>query len=110
VTIPVKAEIEQKIMAQIDNLMNKDNRPYFAAAMYYVENGKDLNKAVEWMDKAIEQNPKAFWVYHQKASALAKLGKKQDAIATAKKSMELAKEAKNDDYVALNEKLLATLK
>jgi Protein of unknown function (DUF2911)/Tetratricopeptide repeat len=110
VTVPIKSDVETKVMAQIDNLMNKDNRPYLNAAMYYMENGKDLNKAVTWLDKAIEQNPKAFWVYHQKANALAKLGKKQEAITTANKSIELAKEAKNDDYVALNQKLLATLK
>jgi len=109
-TIPIKSDVETKVMAQIDNMMTKDNRPYFNAAMYYMDNGKDLNKAVAWLDKAIEQNPKAFWVYHQKANALAKLGKKQEAITTANKSIELAKEAKNDDYVALNQKLLATLK
>ena len=110
VTIPIKSDVETKVMAQIDNLMTKDNRPYFNAAMYYMENGKDLNKALSWFDKAIEQNPKAFWIYHQKANALAKLGKKQDAITTANKSIELAKEAKNDDYIALNQKLITTLK
>jgi hypothetical protein len=110
VQVPIKADVESKVMAQIDNVMNKDNRPYFSAAMYYMDNGKDLNKALTWLDKAIEQNPKAFWVHHQKANALAKLGKKQEAISSANKSMELAKEAKNDDYVELNTKLLATLK
>jgi hypothetical protein len=110
VQVPIKADVESKVMTQIDNLMNKDNRPYFSAAMYYMDNGKDLNKALTWLDKAIEQNPKAFWVHHQKANALAKLGKKQEAITSANKSMELAKEAKNDDYVELNQKLLATLK
>ena len=110
VRIPIKSDVETKVMAQIDNLMNKDNRPYFGAAMYYMNNGKDLNKALGWFDKAIEQNPNGFWIYHQKANALAKLGKKQEAITTANKSMELAKEAKNDDYVDLNQRLLTTLK
>jgi Protein of unknown function (DUF2911)/Tetratricopeptide repeat len=110
VSLPVTTDVESKVMAQIDNLMNKDNRPYFNAAMYYLDNGKDLNQAVQWFDKAIEQNPKAFWVHHQRANALAKLGKKEDAKAAANKSIELAKEAKNDDYVKLNEKLLAELK
>ena len=109
VHFPIKVDVDTKIMAQIDNLMNKDNRPYYNAAMYYVDNGKDNAKALAWFDKAIEQNPKAFWVYHQKANLLAKMGKKQDAIASANKSIELAKEAKNDDYVALNQKLLSTL-
>lgn len=110
VEFPITADIDGKVMAQIDNAMNKDNKPYFQAAMYYMDNGKDLNKANEWFDKAIAQNPTAFWVYHQKANCLAKLGKKSEAIATANKSIELAKAAKNDDYVALNNKLLATLK
>ena len=108
--VPITVDVDTRVMGQINNLMNNDNRPYFNAAMYYLDNGKDLNTAVKWFDKAIEQNPKAFWVYHQKANALAKLGKKQEAVTTAQKSIELAKEAKNDDYVALNQKLIATLK
>ncbi len=110
VNVPITTDVESKVMAQIDNLMNKDNRPYFQAAMYYMETGKDLNQAVTWLDKAIEQNPTAFWVYHQKANALAKLGKKEDAKTAALKSMNLAKEAKNDDYVELNKKLINNLK
>jgi len=110
VSLPITANVEDKIMAQIDNLMNKDNRPYFNAAMYYIENGKDLNKALGWLDKAVEQNPNAFWIHHQRANTLARLGKKAEAKAAANKSIELAKTAKNDDYVRLNEELLAELK
>ena len=96
-------------MAQIDNAMNKDNRPYYSAAFYYLENGKDLNKALEWFNKATEQDPTAFFVYYQKARCEAKLGKKKDAVTSAQKSIELAKVAGNPDYVALNEKLIASL-
>ena len=110
VSVPIKTDVDTKIMAQISNVIEKDNRPYFNAAMYYMENGKDQAKALAWFDKAIEQNPDAFWAYHQRANLLAKMGRKQDAIASANKSIEIAKKAKNDDYVALNEKLLATLK
>lgn len=110
VAIPIGTDIDKKVMAQIDNLMKADGRPYFSAAMYYLETGKDLNQAVTWFDKALEQNPKAYWVYHQKANALAKLGKKEEAKQTATKSMELARTEKNEDYVKLNEKLLASLK
>ena len=109
VSVPITTDVDKKVMAQIDNAMNKDTRPYFQAAMYYMETGRDLNQALTWFDKAIEQNPTAYWVYHQKANALAKLGKKADAKATAQKSMDLAKTAKNDDYVKLNEKLIANL-
>ena len=110
VAVPIATDVDKKVMTQIENVMNKDNRPYFQAAMYYMETGRDLNQALTWFDKAIEQNPKAFWVYHQKANALAKLGKKDDARTTAQKSMDLARDQKNDDYVKLNEKLIETLK
>ena len=106
----VQADVESKVMEQIKNSMEKDNRPYFNAALYYIDNGKDLNKAVEWLDKAYAQNPEAFWVLYQKARAQKMLGKKTDAVATSNKSIDLAKKAKNDDYVALNEKLQKEMK
>lgn len=110
IAFPISTDVDSKVMKQIETIMTKDNRPYYSAAVYYADNGKDLSQAVLWFDKAIEQNPKAFWVYYQKAKALAKQGKKSEAIAVSMKSMELAKEAKNDDYVALNEKLQKDLK
>jgi len=110
VSLPISTDVESVVMKQIENTMNKDNRPYYQAALYYLENGKDLNQALAWFDKAIELQPNAYWVYHQRANALAKLGKKEDAKASAQKSIQLAKEAKNDDYVRLNEKLLDQLK
>ncbi|MFM7769647.1 MAG: hypothetical protein ACKO8Q_03745, partial [Bacteroidota bacterium] len=110
VFLPISADIDSKVMAQIDNAMNKDSKPYFQAAMYYLDNNKDLSKANDWLDKAIIQTPTAYWVWHQKANCLARLGKKQEATVAANKSIELAKAAKNPDYVTLNEKLLGTLK
>jgi hypothetical protein len=110
VALPISVDVEPKVMAQIDQLMNKDNRPYFSAAMYYLDNGKDLNQALTWFDKALETQPTAFWIHHQRANCLARLGKKDDAKVAAEKSKTLAAEQKNDDYVKLNEKLLAELK
>lgn len=109
VSFIVNTDIDSRIMTQIDNALNKDNRPYYTAAVYYLDNGKDLNKALEWFDKAIAQDPKAFYAVYQKARCQAKMGRKQDAIATAKKSIELSKQVNNADYVALNEKLIASL-
>lgn len=110
VSVPITTDIDTKITAQIKDLMEKDNRPYFAAAMYYIESGKDMNQALTWLDKATAASPDAFWVFYQKARVLAKLGRKKEALETSNKSVELAKAAKNDDYVALNMKLQADLK
>lgn len=109
IAFSIKTEIDAKIMAQIDKAMTRDSFPYYTAAFYYLENKKDLNKALEWFTKAGEQNPSGFFIFYQKARCEAKLGKKKEAIATAQRSIELSKQAKNDDYVTLNEKLIASL-
>lgn len=108
-SLPITTDYDKKVIAEIEKAL-KDNRPYYQAGMYYMETGRDLNQAVAWFDRAIEQNPKAYWVHHQKANALAKLGKKGEARTSAQKSMDIAREAKNDDYVKLNEKLIESLK
>lgn len=110
VSLPIKVDVDAKIMSQIDNLMTADNRPYFNAAMYYMDNNKDLNKAAEWLEKATTQSPNAYWVWYQKARCLSLLGKKAEAMTASKKSLELAIAGKNPDYVTLNEKLQASLK
>jgi hypothetical protein len=101
VTIPIMTNTEARVMKQIDDAMNKDNRPYFAAAQYYYDNGKDLAKASEWVNKAIAANPDAFWMTMLKARILAKTGDKAGAKAAAQKTIELATVAKNDDYVKM---------
>lgn len=109
VSIPINTDIDKKVMAQINTIMNSDNRPYFEAALYYLDNGKDVNQALTWLNKAIDQNPEAYWAYHQKANALARLGRKDEARTAAMKSIDLARQAHNDDYVRLNEKLIEKL-
>ncbi len=110
VSFPIKADIDSKIMAQIENLINNDNKPYYNAAMYYMDNGKDLNKASAWLEQATKQTPNAYWVWYQKARCLTMIGKNAEAKIASNKSLELAKAAKNPDYVTLNEKLQASLK
>jgi lipopolysaccharide biosynthesis regulator YciM len=84
-----------------------DNKPYFQAASYYYESGKDLKLAGEWVDKAIQQNPKAYWVVLLKAKIQAKAKDSKGAVTTAEQVLALAKEDKNDDYVKMAEKLIA---
>ena len=110
VSVPIKANIDDRIMASIKQNVQMDNRPYFGAATYYYDNGKDLTQALTWVNKAIESNPDAFWMQHLKAKIQLKAGDKAGAVATAQKSMELAKKAQNQDYVTMNEKLISSAK
>lgn len=110
VALPITTDIDSRIMADIEKGMQSEKKPYFAAAVYYMDNQKDLNKALEWFTIACNESPKAYWVWYQKALCLSKLGKKAEAIETAQKSILLAKDGKNDDYVVLNENLIKSLK
>ena len=106
VAFGVSVEIDAKVMKNIETTMSTDARPYHSAANYYYENDKDLTKALEWADKAFQNNPKAYWSAHLKAKIQVKLKDYKGAIATAKQSMALAVEDKNDEYVKMNQKLI----
>jgi hypothetical protein len=107
ISIPVKAEIDSRIMKQIDEVMGDSKKPYFSAANYYFENDKDLNKAAEWCMKAVELNPKAFWVSHLMAKIKMKQKNYAEAIRYAEMSRTEATAQKSDDYIKMNDKLIA---
>lgn len=109
VHFPITTNTDAKVMAQIDNVMNKDNKPYFNAASYYYDNGKDLNQALSWVNKAIETNKDAFYMFLLKARIHKKLGDKAAAKSAATQCKDLATQAKNDDYVKMATELLGTL-
>ena len=107
--VPVKitTEIDAKVMKSIEASVTTDSRPYYQAASYYLDNNKDLNQALVWVNKALEQNPKAFYMMMTKAKIELKLQNKTAAIASAEKTILLAKEAKNEDYVKMAEIFIA---
>lgn len=98
--VPTDAVVENDIKRALGGPTADD---YYAAATYYANEGKDINKANEWMTKAMSMTEKpAFWQLRQQSLIQAKAGNKKAAIETAKKSLAASKEAKNDDYVKMN--------
>ena len=105
IAIPIEVPTENAVLASINTTMAGPSvNDYYAAAVYYLQEGKDLNKAKEWIDLAITKREQpAFWMYRQKSLIHAKLGDKKGAVTAAKESLKLAKEANNNDYVKLNQ-------
>jgi len=110
VRIPVEVDYDAKVMKSIETFTKVNPNNYFQAAVYYLETGKDLKQALEWVNKAAEANPKAFWILHQKAKIQKGLGDKAGALATANESLRISKEANNRDYQMMNEELIKSLK
>ena len=112
-SIPIRVKTDEAVMAQIDKVMGEPSAgDYRKAAVYYQENDKDMEKALEWITKAVDKKPEAFWYLHNKATILFALGKKKEAKAAATKSMEMAKVAEDGDYgyIKRNEELIAKIK
>lgn len=97
--VPTVAKATKSIEAVLNGPGAND---YYAAAAYYHEEGKDLQQAKEWIDKAVEMNGDAFWVLRRQSLIYAKLGDKKGAIEAARKSLAAAEAAGNTDYVKLN--------
>lgn len=110
VAIPIKAVIKDRIRTQLEAALLTEKKPWFQAAQYYYDYEKNMPKTIEYASKAVAENPKAFWIWLLKARAEKDAGNKAAAKASATKSLELSKEAKNDDYIKMNEELLKGLK
>ena len=103
ITVPT----DELVMKTVNRTMNGPMAgDYYSAGRYYFESGKDKAKALEYVHKANDMDPK-FWTLRMESLILADMGKKSEAIATAKRSLSMAKEAGNDDYVRMNEKSIA---
>jgi Protein of unknown function (DUF2911) len=105
--IHMTCDIDAKVMARIDSAMKTDKKPYYDAVIYYWNNNKDMNQALEWANQigTIPGMPPMvakLW----KARVLLRKGDKSAAIATAQEGVKAATEAKSDEYIRLNSEVI----
>jgi hypothetical protein len=93
-------------MADIKAKTEVDANTLYQAASYYFDTNRDLNQALKWISNSTDRNPQ-FWTLHLKAKIQQKLGDYKGAILTAQRSSEMAKNAKNDEYVKFNAKIIS---
>jgi hypothetical protein len=111
VVIPVKADNEERISKSITKAIKEPTIPYYRAASYYYETGQHLDEALSFVDKAVEQNPKAFYMWYLKARIAQKMGKNDIAIDAANQAIESSKgSAYEDEYKRNNQKIIDALK
>ena len=106
--IHLSCDIDSKVMARIDSAMKTDKKPYYEAVIYYWNNNKDMNQALEWANQ-LEKVPglppmvAKLW----KARVLLKKGDKSAATTTAQEGVKAATEIKSDEYIRLNSEVIA---
>lgn len=101
--LPIEVPAKAMAMASIERALSGPSAgDYYAAAAYYHSEGLDLKQAHEWVLKA-NANGATYWQLRLQSQIEADLEMYEEAIATAKQSLEKAKEAGNNDYIRMNE-------
>ncbi|HQW70027.1 MAG TPA: DUF2911 domain-containing protein [Flavobacterium sp.] len=107
ISIKFDVPTQKAAMASINKVLAGPTAgDYFSSAQYLFQSNGDLNKALEYVNKAVSLvkagDDVPFWHLRLKSLIQGKLGDKAGAIATAKLSLAGAEKAKNDDYVKMN--------
>lgn len=101
--IPITVEVDKHISIQMSEFLQNPEkippRTYFEAAQYYLNNDKDLNEALSWIDKGLEKSPDNFRFGLLKAKIQAKSGDKKSAAITIEKAHSWAIAANNANYI-----------
>ena len=109
--VALKFEVPTRNMAMgsIETAMaGPSGNDLFAAAQYFYQSNGDQQKALTWINLAIEKMAKEnngeapFYALRQKSLIQAKIGDKKGAIETAKQSLAASERANNADYVKMN--------
>ena len=109
ILIPINANIKDRLRKQLEAAIVAGEKPYFQAAQFYSEYDKNPSRAIEFARKAVIENPSAFWIWLYKARIEKEMGNKKEAMESSLKSLTLAKKAKNEDYIKMNEDLQKTI-
>ncbi|MFN4083128.1 MAG: DUF2911 domain-containing protein [Bacteroidia bacterium] len=102
----ISMDFDEKLTKQIENTMARDSRPFHSAANYFFENNKDLKKATEWINKAVELNPNAYWSWLLKAKIHKATGDYKAALDAATTGFNKAKADNDNLYMGYNQAVI----
>lgn len=110
VSLHLETDVDARVMANIDELMKGEKKPYYFASIYYYNHDKDMNKALTWISEADKNSPNQYNIKYWKARIQLKGGDKAGAIASANEGLKLATAESNAEYIRLNNEVLALAK
>jgi len=112
IPIPLTTNIKARIRLQVEKALTADNinpNVYNTAANFYYEWDKDYNKALLNISKFLDANPKNIGGYILRGRIEKELGDKASAKTHLEKAIQLATDAKNEDYIRTAKGVLGKL-
>ena len=99
--VETDSQMELEIQRQLNE--NPTAQTYYEAARYLQEQEKDFEKALGYLNKALEIGGDTYYFHRVKSLIQAELRDFNAAISSAKKSLKIASELEKDEFVRMNE-------
>ncbi|MCL6267922.1 DUF2911 domain-containing protein [Flagellimonas myxillae] len=100
--VDTHSQMEKEIAKQLEE--NPSAMTYYEAARYLQEQGLGHQRALGYLNKALELGGDTYYFHRVKSLVQAKLGDYPAAIKSAKTSLEIAKNLGKDEFVRMNQK------
>ena len=106
VTIPFVVDTHGQMEAEIAEQLveNPSAQTYYEAARYLQEQGLDYERALGYLNKALEIGGDTYYFHRVKSLVEAALGDYESALKSASKSLEISRELEKDEFVRMNQK------
>ncbi len=106
VVIPFEVDthslMKKEILKQIEE--NPTAQTYYEAARYLQEQGIEYERALVYLEKALQLGGDTYYFHRVKSLVEAQLGDYKSAINSAEKSLEIADSLGKDEFVRMNRK------
>lgn len=111
VRLPVRFYTQDQMALLIESHLGDQakGQDYYQAARYYLDNGLDGMQALRWINKAIEMNGEQAGMLRYKGLLELSLKDTASAVVSLNKSLDLARQIPNADYIRMNEFSLQSL-
>lgn len=103
---PITVDTRSAMEAEIERALSQapTAQTYYEAARYLQESGRDTERALEYVDRALELGGDTYYFHRVRSLLLARKGDLKEAIRAAARSLELARAEGKDEFVRMNQR------
>ncbi len=106
INLHLKTDVANRIMANIQEAMKGEKKPYYMSAVWCYNHDRNLEQALSWMQEADKAQPQAYNIKYWLARLQLKTGDKKSAIISANEGLKLATALNSAEYIRLNKEVL----
>lgn len=106
INLHLTADVDNRIMANIQEAIKGEKKPYYAAALWCYHHNRNLPQALSWIEEANKPEKKTYNRRYWLAMLQLKNGDKKSALISANEGLKLALAENNAEYIRLNNEVL----